>query len=174
MKIIVWLWNPWEKYSTTRHNIGFIFLNIFREKNNFSDWKYESKFTADISHWDISWEKVILVKPQTFMNLSGESLQKISQFYKLDTSQFIIIFDDISLEFWKVRFRDKWSAGWHNGAKSIIQYFSDSWKRIKVWVGLDDRYDVSDWVLWKMSEEELIDLENEVYDNIDDTLKKNI
>ncbi len=174
MKLIVWLWNPWEQYVSTRHNVGFIFVDIFRVKNDFSDWKYESKFLSEISTWLLNWEKALLVKPQTFMNLSWQSLQKICQFYKIDASDFIVIYDDISLEFWKVRLREKWSAGWHNWVKSIIQYFWENWDRIKVWVGYDDRYDVSDWVLWKMKEEELIALDNEVYDWINEHLKKKI
>ncbi len=174
MKLIVWLWNPWEKYKQTRHNLWFIFLDLFQKENNFSSWKYESKFTADISEGTLWWEKVMLVKPQTFMNLSWDSLRKICNFYKLSWEDFIVIYDDMSMDFWKIRLREKWSAGWHNGVKSIIAHFSDAWKRIKVWVWLDERYEISDWVLSKFSEEELIDLENEIYTHISELLKKNI
>ncbi len=170
MKLIVWLWNPWEQYTYTRHNIGFLFLDEFQEKEGFSDFNYESKFKADISTWVYKWEKTILVKPQTFMNLSGESLQKICHFYKLESDDFIVIYDDISMDFWKIRVRNKGSAWGHNGVKDIIRYFWDSWKRIKVWVGYDSKYEVSDWVLSKFTEEERIDLENNVYTEIHKTL----
>jgi len=173
MKLIVWLWNPWDTYRDTRHNLGFIILDKFQDEEWFSDWKYESKFTADISSWLLNWEKVLLVKPQTFMNLSGESLKKICNFYKLEAIDFTVIYDDIDMEFGKIRLRDTWSAGWHNGVKDIIRHFWECWKRIKVWVGKDERYEVSDWVLSKFTAEELIDIDNEIYNWVSQELKKN-
>ena len=163
MKLIIWLWNPWDKYKSTRHNVWFMFLDYLKEKENFSDFKYESKFKADISSGFFLWEKTILVKPQTFMNLSWESVQKIANFYKLENQNFVVIYDDISMDFWKIRFRRKWSAWGHNGIKDIIRYFWDVFDRIKVWVWLNDKYEVSDWVLSKFKEEELIDLENDIF-----------
>jgi len=173
MKLIVGLWNPGDTYRDTRHNLGFIFMDKFREEQWFWDWKYESKFTADISSGILNWEKTFLVKPQTFMNLSGESLQKISNFYKLSSEDFTVVYDDMSMDFWKIRVRGKWSAGWHNGVKSIIKYFWENWNRIKVGVWFNDKFEVSDWVLSKMSEEELIKLDNELYKKISEELKKN-
>ena len=173
MKLIIWLWNPWNQYKTTRHNLWFLFLDYFQEKENFSEFKYESKFKADISHWIYNGEKTLLIKPQTFMNLSWESIQKITSFYKLETKDFIVIYDDISMDFWKVRHRENGSAGWHNGIKDIIKYFWKVFGRIKVWVWLNANYDISDWVLSKFTEEELIDLDNEIFSEIDIYLKKN-
>jgi len=172
MKLIIGLWNPWSKYTYTRHNLGFLFLDKFREENNYTDWKYESKFTAEISSWLLWWEKVFLVKPQTFMNLSGDAIKKISNFYKLWSEDIIVIYDDMSMDFWKIRVREKWSAGWHNGVKSIIQHFWDNWFRIKVWIGLNEKFEVSDWVLSKFTQDELIDIDNEIYTNIESELKK--
>jgi len=128
---------------------------------------------ADISSWILNWEKTLLVKPQTFMNLSGESLIKICNFYKISVEDFVVIYDDISMEFWKIRVRETGSAGWHNGVKSIIQHFDTDWKRVKVWVGEAWKYEVSDWVLSKFTAEELIDIDNEIYDKISLELKKN-
>ena len=174
MKIIVWLWNPTKEYEKTRHNTWFLFLDYFMQKNNFSDFSYESKFKAEISTWIFSWEKTILLKPQTYMNLSWESLRKIFDFYKLDLDDFIVIYDDLSMEFWKVRFRSKWSAGWHNWIKSIIKYFGQDFKRIKVWIWLNEKYEVSDWVLSKFSEEELIDLERGVFGEVEKMLEEKL
>ena len=152
-----------------------MFLNYFREQEDFLDWKYESKFQADISEWNYAWEKTILVKPQTFMNLSGESLQKICSFYKLSASDFIVIYDDKDMDFGKVRFRDTGSAGGHNWVKDIIKYFWADWKRIKAWVGkTPDTYETGDWVLSRFTEEELIDIDNELLSKIGEELKKNI
>lgn len=173
MKLIIGLGNPWNQYAETRHNLGFIFLDKFREENWFSQWKYESKFTADTCSGMLYWEKTFLVKPQTFMNLSGESIAKMCSFYKLTAEDFIVIYDDISMEFGKIRFRETGSAGWHNWVKSIIQHFKSDWSRIKVWVGEAWKYDVSDWVLSKFTADELIDIDNEIYKKIDLELKKN-
>lgn len=173
MKLIVWLWNPGDKYRDTRHNLGFIFLDKYREENSFSDWKYESKFTAEICSGIIAWEKTFLVKPQTFMNLSGDALAKICSFYKLTAEDFVVIYDDISMEFWKIRVRETGSAGWHNWVKSIIQHFKTDWNRIKVWVWEPGKYEVSDWVLSKFTADELIDIDTEIYDKISIELKKN-
>ena len=166
MKIIVWLWNPWDQYAHTRHNLWFMFLDQYAWKNNFSDFSYESKFKSDIASWIFNWEKTLLVKPQTFMNLSGESLMLLKNFYKLTPDDFIVIFDDMSMDFWKIRFRSTGSAWGHNGIKDIIRVFWADFPRIKVWIWLDKRYEVSNWVLSKFDEEELIDIDNEVYDKI--------
>ena len=174
MRLIIWLWNPWEQYKSTRHNVWFMFLDYLKEKENFPEFKYESKFKAEISSYLFLWEKTILLKPQTFMNLSWEAIQKISSFYKTANEDFIVIYDDLSMDFWKVRFRGKWSAWWHNWIKSIIRFFWETFSRIKVWVWLDKKYEVSDWVLSKFKEEELIDLENEVFKEILDKLKQKI
>lgn len=173
MKLIVGLWNPGNQYIETRHNLGFIFLDKFRDENWFSDWKYESRFTANISSGIINWEKTLLIKPQTFMNLSGESLVKICNFYKLTAKDFIVIYDDISMDFGKIRVRDTGSAGWHNGVKNIIQHFKQDWARIKVWIGEAGKYEVSDWVLSKFTADELINIDNEIYNKISEELKKN-
>ena len=174
MKLIVWLWNPWDKYKNTRHNLGFLFLDYFLSNQNFEDFKYESKFKWDISVWKISWEKTILLKPHTFMNLSWESVREIVNFYKIDTENIIVIYDDMSMDFWKIRFRNKWSAGGHNWVKDIIKHFWQDWDRIKVWIWFNDKFDVSDWVLSKFSEEELIDLENKIFPQTLDVLINNV
>lgn len=174
MKIIVWLWNPWEKYSKTKHNVWFLFLDYLKEKYNFPDFNYESKFKWEISIWNYNWEKTILLKPQTFMNLSWESVRKIFDFYKLSLDDFIIIYDDLSMDFWKIRFREKWSAWGHNGIKDIIRYFKENFKRIKVWIWFNDKFEVSDWVLSKFSEEELIEFDREIFSEVEKILREKI
>jgi PTH1 family peptidyl-tRNA hydrolase len=114
---------------------------------------------------DGSWEKVVLVKPQTFMNLSWESVGQFINFYKLNKEDLIIISDDKDMEFWKVRFRKKWSAGGHNWLKSIIQHIWEEFKRIKIWIWSNTNYKTYDWVLSKFKKEELEKL-NEIFENI--------
>jgi PTH1 family peptidyl-tRNA hydrolase len=108
------------------------------------------------------------------MNLSWESVRKIVDFYKVPLENWIVVYDDFSLEFWKIRFRDKGSAGWHNGVKDMIKHFWESFKRIKVWIWLNEKYEISDWVLSKFREEELIELENEVYGEVFKVLKEKL
>lgn len=141
-----------------------MFLDYLRDKYSFEDFK-DSKFKALISEWTHNWEKYIMLKPMTYMNLSGESVISVLNFYKLDyENDIIVIFDDISMDFGKIRFRDKWSAGWHNGIKSITKcLWSENFKRIKIWVWLDSRYDVSDWVLSKFNKDELESLQINIF-----------
>ena len=164
MKLIVWLWNPWLEYKKTRHNVGFLFLDYLKNLWKFEDFK-DSKFKWLISEWIFKSEKTIFLKPTTYINLSGESIISICNFYKLDFKKDIcVIFDDISMEFGKVRFRDKWSNWWHNGIKSIIKVFwSEEFKRIKIWVWFDEKYDPADWVLSDFKKDELEELKNEVF-----------
>lgn len=108
------------------------------------------------------------------MNLSGESLQKICHFYKLNSEDFIVIYDDISMDFGKIRIRESGSAGWHNGVKDIIKYFWDAWRRIKVGVGSNNNYETSDWVLSQFTQEELIDIDTEIYTSIYTELQQHI
>ncbi len=174
MKIIVWLWNPWDKYKNTKHNVWFMFLDYFKEKQNFSEFIFESKFNWEVSSWLLDWEKTILLKPQTFMNLSWESIKKFIDYYKIELENFILVYDDMSMDFWKIRFRDKWSAWWHNWIKNTIKLIWENFKRIKIWIWYDDKYEVSDWVLSKFKEEELIDLDSEIFEKIYLLLKEKI
>lgn len=174
MKLIVWLWNPWKEYEKTKHNIWFLFLDYFAEKENFSEFKKENKFKWLISTWFYNSEKTILLKPQTYMNLSWESVRKIIDFYKIDLDDLLIIYDDMSMDFSKLRFREKWSAWWHNGIKSIISHVSDQFKRIKVWIWFNDNFEVSDWVLSKFSNEELDEFENNIFSNVQIVLNEKL
>ena len=175
MKLIIWLWNPWEKYKNTRHNVWFLFLDFLQEKLNIS-WKFEeiSKFKAEILETNINGEKTLLVKPLTFMNLSWESVLKLLSFYKIEKKDIIVIFDDISLEPGKIRFRASGSAGWQNGVKSIIWNIWEDFKRIKIGIGQDKRWDLSDWVLSKFSDTELEKLKSETCPEVYDLLLKNL
>lgn len=171
MKLIIWLWNPGPQYALTRHNVGFLFLDFLVEKNNFSgDWKTESKFKGEIFETIFNGEKTILVKPLTFMNLSGESVLKLMSFYKIPKEDIIVIFDDISLEPGKIRFRETWSAWWQNGVKNIISHIGEDFKRIKIGIGQDKTWDLSDWVLSKFSSEELETLQKDIFPKASDIL----
>lgn len=156
MYIIAGLGNPGRDYVGTRHNIGFDAADAIAAKYDIKFSK--NKFKAVFGEGIIGGEKVILAKPQTFMNLSGESIRELRDWYKIPDSNIIIIYDDISLPLGKLRLRGKGSAGGHNGMKSIIyQLQTDVFPRLKIGVGApsDIDYDLADYVLGKFSKDEV-------------------
>ncbi|MBE7027495.1 MAG: aminoacyl-tRNA hydrolase [Ruminococcaceae bacterium] len=155
MYIIVGIGNPGKKYESTRHNIGFIAIDYMASLFDIKVNKIKHK--ALIGEGKIDGERVMLVKPQTFVNLSGESVREIADYYKVSSQNIIVIYDDVSLEEGSVRIRKKGSDGGHNGIKSIIyQLSSDAFPRIKLGVGSKPPgYDLKDWVLAKFTDEDI-------------------
>ena len=150
--LVVGLGNPGSKYDNTRHNIGFATMDYICEKTGTKLDK--AKFKSLYGTWKYKDKKIILAKPQTFMNLSGEAVGEITNFYKIPAENVIIIFDDVSLAVGKMRIRSKGSAGGHNGIKSIISHIGDKFPRIKIGVGEKPHpdYDLADWVLGKFTD----------------------
>ncbi len=158
MFIIAGLGNPGLKYAGTRHNVGFGAIDVLAEKYRIGvDVK---KHKALIGKGVIEGQKVVLVKPQTYMNLSGESIQAAAAYYKLSPEAVLVIYDDINLDVGRLRVREKGSAGGHNGMKSIISCLgSDQFPRIRIGVGdKPSRMDLADYVLGRFPEEELADV----------------
>ncbi len=167
MFIIAGLGNPTSQYERTRHNIGFDVMDALAEKYNISI--SEKKHKALCGKGVIEGEKVLLVKPQTYMNLSGESIAEILNYYKLDAEEdFLVVFDDISLAPGNIRIRKKGSAGGHNGIKNIIAMTgTQNFKRIKVGVGEKPKgWDLADYVLGRFSDED----RKKVNDAIEDAI----
>ena len=165
MFIIAGLGNPTKQYEGTRHNAGFEVIDRLSEKYNID--VGTKKHRALIGKGVIAGQKVILAKPQTYMNLSGESIRSLLDYYKIDEEQeLLIIYDDISLNPGQIRIRAKGSAGGHNGVKNIIAHLgSQVFPRIKVGVGEKPRgRDLADYVLGHFSKEEKVLME-EGYDN---------
>lgn len=155
MFIIVGLGNPTAEYAGTRHNVGFDVIDTIADKYNIS--VTERKHRAFCGKGIIAGQKVILAKPQTYMNLSGESVRALVDYYKVDVeTQLLIVYDDISLDVGQLRIRKKGSAGGHNGIKNIIQHLGTSvFPRIKVGVGEKPKeYDLVDYVLGHFSKDE--------------------
>lgn len=155
MYIIVGLGNPGKQYEKTRHNIGFDFIDALADKYHIS--VLEAKFKALIGKGVIEGQKVVLVKPLTYMNLSGESVRQVIDYFKVDEeSELIIVYDDISLNPGGLRIRAKGSAGGHNGIKNIIQHLGhDKFMRIKVGVGEKPKgWDLVDYVLGRFTTED--------------------
>lgn len=152
MYIIAGLGNPTKEYEKTRHNAGFDAIDVLAEKHGIQI--TERKHKAFCGTGFIGGERVLLAKPQTFMNASGESLREAADFYKIRPEQVIVIYDDISLRVGQLRIRTKGSAGGHNGIKSIIAHLgSQDFPRIKIGVGAKpDRMDLADYVLSRFSQ----------------------
>mgnify|MGYP001325653398 FL=1 len=150
MKLIVGLGNPGKEYEMTRHNSGFCVLDAIAEECCVDI--TQKKFKALIANTRISGEAVVLMKPQTFMNLSGEAVRAAMDFYKLSAQDLLVIYDDLDLPVGKIRLRAQGSAGGQNGMKNIIRHIgTQEFDRIRVGIG------VIDWVLGKIRREELED-----------------
>ena len=158
MLISAGLGNPGLKYAGTRHNVGFGAIDMLAEKYGID--VDARKHKALIGKGVIEGQKVILVKPQTYMNLSGESIQAAAAYYKLSPEEVLVIYDDVNLDVGRLRIREKGSAGGHNGMKSIISCLgSDQFPRIRIGVGdKPSRMDLADYVLGRFPSEELADV----------------
>lgn len=146
MKIIAGLGNPGKEYENTKHNVGFLTIDILAEKYGIKVNKI--KFKGLVGEGMIGTEKVILVKPQTYMNLSGQCIREIVAFYKLDMEDLVVIYDDIDLPMGNLRIRKKGSAGTHNGMRSIIYDLQDDgFPRVRVGIGGERKGDLANYVI---------------------------
>ncbi|AGA67631.1 peptidyl-tRNA hydrolase [Desulfitobacterium dichloroeliminans LMG P-21439] len=158
MKLIVGLGNPGVQYAETRHNAGFLLLDCLAEELNLD---FRSKFQGLVSETQIGGEKIYLLKPQTFMNLSGRSIREVVQFYKIAPQDILVIYDDMDLAVGRLRLRSSGSAGGHNGIKSTIaELGSEDFWRLKVGIGRPPTgWDSARYVLASFAKEEIPVLE---------------
>ncbi len=157
MLIIIGLGNFPPEYKLTRHNFGFMAIDLLAKNLNFPEWKTEKKFFSKISMGELKGQKAILVKPQTLMNLSGKAVLAIKNFYKIPTSNCFVFSDDLDLPFGETRFREKGSGGGQKGLANIIHLLkSQEFPRIKFGISSEQRKKMSteDFVLSKFSKEE--------------------
>lgn len=155
MFVIIGLGNPGKKYNYTRHNVGFDVIDYLSKKHDIPVERIRHK--ALIGEGRIKGQKVMLVKPQTFMNLSGEALMKIVDYYKANNDKIMVIYDDIDTAVGKIRIRKKGSGGSHNGMRNIIYLWKNQdFPRVRVGIGQPKPgYDLADYVLGKFSKEEV-------------------
>lgn len=164
MKLIVGLGNPGKSYENTRHNIGFQLLDFIADKKNliFSKEKFNGLYTE----YNVNDEKVILVKPLSYMNLSGSVVSGFSNFYKVDVKDILVIQDDLDMNFGRVKIVHNSSSGGHNGIKDIEKFLgSKDYTRLKIGISNDKTKDTKDYVLGKFSKEETEALNN-IYNNL--------
>ena len=159
MYLIVGLGNPEEDYGKTRHNMGFNVINKLAEQYSIEINK--KKFKGLIGKGEIEGESVILLKPQTYMNLSGESIKEVIDFYKIETDKLLIIYDDMDIDIGQIKLRKKGGAGTHNGMKSVISCLnSEEFPRIRIGIGKpEDKSDMISYVLGYIPENEVKELD---------------
>ena len=153
--LLVGLGNPGAKYASTRHNMGFLALDGLADREGFRFNKL--RFRAWTAQWKVGDQQVLVMKPQTYMNLSGESVGEAARFYKVPADHVVVISDDVSLAAGRLRIRKSGSAGGHNGLKNIIQHLgTDGFPRIKVGVGMPEHpdHEMVNWVVGKPQGEE--------------------
>ena len=165
--LVIGLGNPGKEYSKNRHNVGFMMLDQLSEKFN-STWTGDSKKSADSTQFDNGSAKLILVKPTTMMNLSGDSVQSFKNFFKLSNQQIIVISDDIDMDFGKIRVRQSGGSGGHNGLSDISKKIGDDYWRIRIGCKNEvrDKIDAADFVLSNFTSEEISDLEKLAFKEI--------
>ena len=172
MKVIVGLGNPGKEYAKTKHNVGFMFIEYLENKYGFEvSKKFEDSLICETKFEN---EKVVFVKPQTYMNLSGNAVQKIKKWYKLENSDILVIFDDLDIPFETIRYRQKGSGGTHNGMKNIIECLnSQEIPRIKIGIGglKHENEDLKNFVLSRFNKENIERLEK-VFEEAEIKLKE--
>lgn len=161
MFMIIGLGNPGKLYENTRHNVGFWVIDKMAEKLNIKVDKKQGKALVQTAFWD--GKKILLVKPQTYMNLSGQAVMELLNYYQDQIENLIVIHDDLDLPPGQLRFKSGGGTGGHNGLKSIIQYLnSQDFDRLKIGIGHPQYSDVKDYVLTGFSKEEKTEVEREV------------
>ena len=154
MKLVVALGNPGTQYKKTRHNIGFVFLDSYLKDKNITV-KKNIRFNSEIAEIRTNKEKVFFVKPQNYMNNSGESVKKIMDYYNISIDQILILVDDIYLDVGRIRLREKGGDGGHNGLKSIIINVTNQFKRLRIGIGKNRQVDLDNYVLSKFNPSEI-------------------
>jgi PTH1 family peptidyl-tRNA hydrolase len=157
MLLIVGLGNIGDNYKYTRHNIGFMIIDYIFQSHNFDDFKFN--FKSQITQKNLFDEKIILCKPQTYMNLSGNAVSEIASFYKIPTENIIIFHDDLDLDFATMKYKSNSGAGGHNGITSIQNLLGTNLHKIKFGIGRpSNKMDVSNYVLSNFNKDEIIDI----------------
>ncbi len=150
MKLVVGLGNPGRKYKTTKHNIGFMCLDYYAKKHKLK-LKKENKFSGE----SLKTGDLVLLKPHTFMNESGQSIRKIMNFYNIDVNDILVIYDDLDLPLGKTRLREKGGSAGHNGIKSIISNLqTQEFKRVRIGIDKNPLYETKNYVLSSFSKKE--------------------
>lgn len=158
--LIVGLGNPGKEYDGTRHNIGFTCLDAFASSSDFPGWTNKKDLLCLLTQLTLGDTRVILLKPTTFMNQSGESVQAVMNFYKIAPEHVVVVHDELDIPFGQIRTRVGGSAAGHNGVKSIIEHVSEDFGRVRIGIGpkVPAQIDSADFVLQKFSNDEFVEM----------------
>lgn len=156
-KLIIGLGNPGTKYAHTRHNLGFLVLDEFA-KERCVEFKNQVRFKGEVAKTEVNGHNVYLLKPQTFMNLSGLSVRKCIDFYKIKIKDILVVVDDVALEFEDTMIKPKGGSGGHNGLKNIESHIGKDYARLKMGIGQPGRMVLEDYVLEKFNTKEVSQL----------------
>ncbi len=158
--LIIGLGNPGKEYNGTRHNIGFAVLDEFAAKNDFPAWINKKDLKCDFTSTNLGQNRVILCKPHTFMNNSGEAAQAVQHFYRVYNQDTLAVYDELAIQFGQIRTRVGGADAGHNGVKSLIQHLGDDFGRLRVGIGSEtaEKADAADFVLGKFNKGEQADL----------------
>lgn len=164
MKVIFAQGNPGSQYEQTRHNVGFLAIDFFAHQKS-AQFQPKPKFSADIAEFTEAGEKVLLVKPTTFYNETGQSARALVDFYKLDTTDILVLHDELALPFGTLRTREKGSPAGNNGIKSLNSHLGENYARLRIgtWNELADKQGPFDFVLSKFSSEEMQKLTSDIF-----------
>ncbi|MBR6949488.1 MAG: aminoacyl-tRNA hydrolase [Bacilli bacterium] len=169
MKLVVCLGNPGKEYDNTRHNIGFMFLDYYINKNNIKA-NWISKFNGLYFDINIDGEKVLFLKPQSYMNLSGTVVSKYVSYFKINIDDILVVCDDLDLSIGNFKLKSKGSSGGHNGLKNIEECLgTQDFKRLKIGISKNNSIDTKDYVLGKLSKEEN-NIINDTYEQLVEVL----
>lgn len=172
MKLVVGLGNPGNEYEKTRHNVGFMVVDNYLSKKGINSIEWKNKFNGLYYQTVINGEKVVFLKPTTYMNLSGMAVRQFVDYFKIDISDILIISDDLDLKVGNFKLREAGSSGGHNGLKNIAECLkTEAFKRLKVGISKDSNIDTKDYVLGKITNSEYNTLEvlfNDLVSVIDD------
>lgn len=172
MFLIVGLGNYGVEYKNTRHNVGFLFIDYLKEKYNLNDFKKKYDFLYSLNNYFNS--TFVLIKPLTYMNLSGKAIVQALNFFKIDITNLIIIYDDIALPFSKIRIREKGTHGGHKGLKNIqLNLGTTEYKRIRIGIYSDttEKLHLKDYVLSNFTQDEIIVLKERIFPAVEDAMK---
>jgi PTH1 family peptidyl-tRNA hydrolase len=167
MKLIFAQGNPGHEYETTRHNVGFLAVDFYARQHSLT-FQPKAKFHADIAETTIGDEKVLLVKPTTFYNETGQAARLLADFYKIETKDILVIHDELALPFGTLRTREKGSDAGNNGIKSLNAHLGENYARIRVgtWNEIADKQGAFDFVLSKFSSDEMKKLQGDIFPKI--------
>jgi PTH1 family peptidyl-tRNA hydrolase len=174
IKLIIGLGNPGKEYEKTRHNIGFMLVDKLAKKLSADSWTDDKRFESSVAKAKLDGETIILAKPLTFMNKSGEAVWRLMSYYKIDAREVLAVVDDLNLELGKIRLRLGGTNGGHNGLRSVIEKADETFWRWRIGIGFNEKVPAEDYVLGKIPPHEIKEIDRSIDKSVDLLLESSI